>query len=113
MTLSPDTIGMIIALFAFTATVLSGVGAMLAHQTRGLDARFVQMDARIDARFEQVDARFEQVYRRFDQVDARLDRVDARIDRVEERLLGVEHELVDVKITIARLEGPPRRLHQL
>ena len=68
MTSSPDTIGMIIALFAFTATVLSGVGAMLAHQTRGLDARFVQMDARIDARFEQVDARFEGPPRRLQQL---------------------------------------------
>ncbi|MBQ3357341.1 MAG: hypothetical protein IJG47_00405 [Microbacterium sp.] len=72
MTSSPDTIGMIIALFAFTATVLSGVGAMLAHQTRGLDARFVQMDARIDARFEQVDARFEQVDARFEGPPRRL-----------------------------------------
>ncbi len=110
MTLSPDTIGMIIVLFAFTATVLSGVGAMLAHQTKRMDSRFERMEVSVDARFDQMNA---QTNARFDQVDARLDRVDTRIDRVEERLLAVEHELVDVKITIARLEGPPRRLQQL
>ncbi|GAB3595404.1 hypothetical protein GCM10027408_01280 [Microbacterium tumbae] len=71
---SPDVIGMIIALFAFTLTVLGGVAGMLARQSKAIDARFDRMDARLE---------------------------------------GVEGELVEVKVAIARLEGPQRRLQQL
>ncbi|MGM7667932.1 hypothetical protein [Microbacterium sp. A93] len=81
MFVSPDVIGMIIALFAFTVTVLGGVAVMLARLTRILDVRF-------------------------DRIDTRFDRIDARLDRHES-------ELVDVKIAVARLEGPQRRLQQL
>ena len=39
---------------------------------------------------------------------------DARIDRLDEKLSsrmdGMQRELVEVKIAVARLEGPPRRL---
>lgn len=83
--MSPDVIGIIIALFAFTITVLGGVAGMLARQTKNLEGRF-------DARFDRIDARF-------DQIDTRLDRH--------------EGELVDLKIAVARLEGPQRRLQQL
>jgi hypothetical protein len=69
---------MIITLFTFTVTVLGGVGAMIAHQTRMLDARF-----------------------------------GPRFDAIENRLSHVESELVDVKITIARFEGPQRRFQHL
>lgn len=37
-------------------------------------------------------------------------RTDAQFERLENRISGVEHELVEVKLSIARLEGPPRRL---
>ncbi|MFS0853062.1 hypothetical protein [Microbacterium sp. 179-I 3D4 NHS] len=74
MTLSPDTLGMIITLFTFMASGIGGVAALLAHHMKRIDARF--------------------------------DTVDARLTRVES-------ELVDVKITIARLEGPQRRFQQL
>ncbi|GAA2009731.1 hypothetical protein [Microbacterium ulmi] len=37
-------------------------------------------------------------------------RTDARFERLGERIRAVETELVEVKIGIARLEGPPRRL---
>ncbi|MGO1849366.1 hypothetical protein [Microbacterium sp.] len=67
MFVSPDVIGMVIALFAFAATVVGGVGAMLARLSR---------------------------------------KIDTRLERVES-------ELVDVKVAIARIEGPPRRLQQL
>ncbi len=51
-------------------------------------------------------------------MDARIDRVESglgqRLDRVEhelgQRLDRVEHELVEVKIAVARIEGPPRHL---
>ncbi len=47
-------------------------------------------------------------------MDARIDRVENalgdRIDRVENELEGVRRELVEVKIAVARIEGPPRHL---
>lgn len=38
---------------------------------------------------------------------------DVRFDRIEDRLDRVEHEVGDVKIAIARLEGPTPRLMQV
>jgi len=95
MFVSPDVIGMIISLFAFAVAMLGGVAWLLGNQTK-----------RVDAGFDQVDARF-------DQVDARFDRVDTRIDGLDARLNRVENELVEVKIAIARIEGPERRLQRL
>ena len=43
-------------------------------------------------------------------LDARFDKVDARFERMEDRLSGVAHELTEVKVAVARLEGPPPRL---
>ncbi|GAA1148187.1 MULTISPECIES: hypothetical protein [Microbacterium] len=100
MFVSPDVIGMVIALFAFA--VLGGVGGMIAHQSRGLDARFDQ----VGARFDQVDARI-------DRLDTRIDRVEGRMDRVESQLDHLAGEIVEVKIAVARLEGPQRRLQRL
>lgn len=100
--MSPDVIGMVIALFAFAVAVLGGVGGMIAHQSRGLDARFDQ----VDARFDQVDARI-------DRLDTRIDRVEGRMDRVESQLDHLAGEIVEVKIAVARLEGPQRRLQRL
>ncbi|PRB10347.1 hypothetical protein CQ047_07690 [Microbacterium sp. MYb72] len=99
---SPDVIGMVIALFAFAVAVLGGVGGMIAHQSRGLDARFDQ----VGARFDQVDARI-------DRLDTRIDRVEGRMDRVESQLDHLAGEIVEVKIAVARLEGPQRRLQRL
>lgn len=42
-----------------------------------------------------------------------INRMDTRFDRIEDRLDRVEHEVGDVKIAIARLEGPTPRLMQL
>lgn len=100
--MSPDVIGMVIALFAFAVAVLGGVGGMIAHQSRGLDARFDQ----VGARFDQVDARI-------DRLDTRIDRVEGRMDRVESQLDHLAGEIVEVKIAVARLEGPQRRLQRL
>ena len=76
--MSPDVIGMIIALFAFTVTVLGGVAGMLARQTRVMDARMASFEARTDARLTKLDA----------------------------DVAGIKEELVAIKVAIARLEGP-------
>ena len=47
-------------------------------------------------------------------VDTRIDALDdilsSRMDRLEVRADGMQHELTEVKIAVARIEGPPRRL---
>jgi hypothetical protein len=85
---SADVIGMIIALFAFTVSVLGGVGGMLAHQSKRLDARF-------------------------DKVDATFEKVEAEIADVRREIGGVKSELVEVKVAIARLEGPRPHLQRI
>jgi hypothetical protein len=44
-------------------------------------------------------------------LEARMDRIESRMDRLEGQTAALTHELTDVKITIARLEGPPPRLY--
>ena len=95
MFVSADVIGMIIALFAFAVSVLGGVGGMLAHQTKRMDARFDKVDER------------------FDKVDARFEKVEAEIADVRREVAGVKDELVEVKVAIARLEGPRPHLQRI
>jgi len=120
VTVTPDALGMLIALFAFVVTVLGGVGGMLSHLMKRIDARFEHVDARfdlVDAKFDRMDTRLDRMDARFDRMDERFDRMDSRFDRADERVGGgltaVEHELGEVKIAVARLEGPRRHLQQL
>ena len=92
MVVTPDVIGVILAAFGAAATVLAGVA--------GLGARLM---SRIDARFGRVDAQF-------DRVDAQFARVDAQFDKVAGEMAALRSELVEVKIAVARLEGPAPRL---
>ena len=84
--------------------VLASFASAFAWLIRRMDARFDQFDVKLEARIDSVEARLTE---RIDAVETRL---TERIDSVETRLTGVEHGLVDVKIAIARLEGPPPRL---
>ena len=63
------------------AIVISAAGLLL-----GFIAAFAWMIRRTDAQFERLS------------------------DRLTERISGVERELVEVKIAVARIEGPPRHL---
>jgi hypothetical protein len=89
---SLDTVQAFVALAAFFLTfavaILGGMKWMLARMEQRTDERFVQ----VDRRFEDVDRRFEQVDRRFEEVDSRIAEVAAT--------------LMDVKIAVARIEGP-------
>lgn len=51
------------------------------------------------------------VVRRMDErLDKSYDRVDERFDKVDQRPDGLQSELTEVKIAVARLEGPRPRL---
>lgn len=69
-------------------TILSATGILIA-----LGSGFGWMIHRSDAQSQQMEQR-----------------LGTRIDSVEQKLDRVEHEIVEVKIAVARIEGPPRRL---
>ncbi|MCM3778560.1 response regulator [Microbacterium hydrocarbonoxydans] len=90
----------VIAIIACGVSVIVAFVSACGWFLTRMDARFAAADARMDARFAAADAR----------MDARFAAADTRIDRLETRMGGVEHELSEVKVAIARLEGPLPRL---
>lgn len=72
----------------------------VASTLLGLAAGFGWMITRTDARFE----KFEQ------RIDARFEKSEQRFDRLETDIAQVKAEIGEVKIAIARLEGPAPRL---
>lgn len=71
----------VFTMLASAATILVALAGGFGWMLTRMDARFVAQDARLDARFNGLDA----------------------------CVGGVAHELSEVKIAIARLEGPQRR----
>ncbi|MGO1183183.1 MAG: hypothetical protein ACTHZ5_09745 [Micrococcaceae bacterium] len=68
--------------------VISAVALMIALGT-SVVAGFAWLIKRMDQNFEQLDVRF---------------------DKVDQRIEGLHSELTEVKIAVARLEGPQRRI---
>ncbi|WP_159498980.1 hypothetical protein [Microbacterium sp. 18062] len=87
--MSVDTIAIVIS----TATMLLGFFGAFGWMIRRSDAQHDRLGGRIDT----VEAK---LVARIGEVETKL---GARID-------GVERELVEVKIAVARIEGPPRHL---
>lgn len=83
-----------------------GVGMLgaLAWLVRRIDAFENRLGARIDGVDEKLSAK----------IDAGDEKLGARIDALDEKLSaridGLAGELTEVKIAVARLEGPPRHL---
>ncbi|MBT2473865.1 hypothetical protein J7E68_04545 [Microbacterium sp. ISL-103] len=100
MLVDPDVIGIIIALFAFTATVLGGVSRMIARQSRGLEVRF----DRIDERFTKVET---------DIADLRTELRTEMADLKTELKTDLKADIADVRISVARLEGPLPKLQRI
>lgn len=94
----------IITMLATAATLLVAIIGGFGWTINRMDARFAAQDARLDARFAAQDARFDA---RFDAQDAKF---DARFASVDARFDRIEQEIFEVKIAIARLEGPTPRL---
>ncbi|MDY0983847.1 response regulator [Microbacterium sp. CFBP9023] len=93
MTVSIELVTMIVTV----ATTLLGLAAGFGWMITRTDTRFEMFEQRMDARFE----KFEQ------RMDARFEKVEQRMDA---RFEKVDVELGEVKIAIARLEGPAPRL---
>lgn len=100
--MSSETISILVAIGGLGVGML---GAMLtiAHQFQAqLDRRF----DKVDQQFDKVDQRFDKVDQRFEEVDRKFDKVDQRFEKLEVNLKGLADEVSEVKISIARLEGP-------
>jgi len=86
-------------LATISTTILGGTKWMIVRMEQRTDRRFVEsaeslvrLEKRLDERFGRVDQRFEQVDKRFEQVD--------------EQLRSVVSSVTELKIAVARLEGP-------
>lgn len=101
--MSVEMIAMIIAAASLLVTLGGGLFAGFAWMLRRIDEKF----AKVDERFVQAEA---SVKAQFDKVDERFDRVDQKFDRIDECINGVQAELTEVKVAVARLEGPRPRL---
>lgn len=118
--MAAEVVNLVVGVLSAVALVLGGTHRML-----------VRFEARTSARFDQVDARMDRMDTRSDRMDVRLDRMDARLDdfagqqramardiaelqlsaaRTEAAVESLTGDVADLKIAVARLEGPPRRL---
>ncbi|MDF2562816.1 MAG: hypothetical protein K0R99_4262 [Microbacterium sp.] len=87
--------------------VLSAIGIVLTLGT-SLFAAGAWMIRRIDDRIDAVD---EKLSTRIDAVDEKLStRIDAVDEKLSTRIDAVAADVTDLKISVARLEGPPRYL---
>jgi len=106
--MSAEVIAIVISAAALLATFVTMFIGGFAWVIRRMDERFAGSEERLGARIDSVE---ERLGARIDSVEGKL---GARIDGVEtklsDRLTAVERELVEVKIGLARLEGPPRQL---
>ena len=59
-----------------------------------LEERFVQLETRMDERFEQVDQWFEQVDQQFESMEVRFNTMDDKLDRMNDRILSMTRWLI-------------------
>ncbi|MDH5134171.1 MULTISPECIES: hypothetical protein [unclassified Microbacterium] len=117
--MSADTLTIIVSAIGIVLTLGASLFAAGAWMIRRIAERLGTVDHRLSARIDTVE---EKLGARIDTVEeklgARIDTVEeklgARIDTVEEklgaRIDAVAADVTDLKIAVARLEGPPRRL---
>ncbi|WP_315636497.1 MULTISPECIES: hypothetical protein [Microbacterium] len=95
--MSADTVTIIVSAIGIVLTLGASLFAAGAWMIRRIDERLGTVDHRLSARIDTVE-----------------EKLTARIDTVEEklgaRIDAVAADVTDLKIAVARLEGPPRRL---
>ena len=113
--MSAETLAIVISAIGVVLTLGVGLFAGFAWIVRRMDAMESRLCERMDAgdrllsdRIDALDARLTA------RIDAVEEKLTARIDAVEEKLTAridaLAGEVTEVKIAIARLEGPPRHL---
>ena len=87
--------------------ILSAIGVVLTL-TPSLFAAGAWMVRRIDDRIDAVDEKLStRIHAVFEKLSTRIDAVD---DKLTARIDAVAADVTDLKISVARLEGPPRQL---
>lgn len=123
---------MLVTVVGLAATVITLYVLLRKSMREGfdrIDARFDKIEARTDSRFEKVetsaDTRFDKIETsadtrfekfeasadtRFEKFEARFEKfeasADARFDKMFRELSAIRADIVDLKVDVARLEGP-------
>lgn len=113
--MSAEIIAVVLSAVGIVVTLGSSMFVGFAWCVRRTDAVERRLNDRIDEVERKLNARIDEVERK---LSARIDEVErtlnARIDEVErsltDRIDAVGHETTEVKIAVARLEGPVPRL---
>lgn len=113
--MSVETITMLVGIVSILLALASGFGWMVHRMDSTSSSLESRLGARIDGGDRMLGARIDSVEKnlgaRIDDVESKL---GARIDSFEHnlgaRIDKVSDELVEVKIAVARFEGPPRHL---
>lgn len=87
---------------ALLLSFAGGFAWMITRFDQRLDHGLGHLETKLTSRIDGVEARLSH---RIDDVEARL---TSRIDGVEARLERVESDVTEIKVTIARWEGPSR-----
>ena len=95
--MTPETLTIILSAIGVVLTLTTSLFAAGAWMVRRIDDRIDAVDDKLSTR---IDAVSEKLSTRIDAVDEKL---SARID-------AVATDVTDLKISVARLEGPPRHL---
>lgn len=102
--MSIETIAIVIS----SATLLLGFFGAFGWMVRRTDAQRDRFEDKLDTRIDGVEHK---LGTRIDAVEEKLTtRINAFEDKLSTRISGVERELVEVKVAVARIEGPPRHL---
>ncbi|AVL98413.1 hypothetical protein AB0O70_14190 [Microbacterium paraoxydans] len=117
--MSADTLTIIVSAIGVVLTLGASLFAAGAWMIRRIDERLGTVDHRLSTGIGSVE---EKLTARIDSVEERLgarigsaeEKLGARIDTAEEklgaRIDAVAADVTELKIAVARLEGPPRRL---
>jgi hypothetical protein len=99
MWVSSETIVTLVTVAGFGVTLLAAILGGFAWMVRRMDAQGRELGARIDAQGARIDA----------QGVSLGERIDAQGERIDLRLTAVEREIVELKVAVARIEGPRPR----
>lgn len=106
--MSTEVIAIIVSAIGIVLTLGSSFVAAGAWIVRRLDHRIDRLDEKLSTRIDTVD---EKLGARLDAVDVKLGaRIDAVDEKLSARIDGVARDVADLKVSVARLEGPPRHL---
>ncbi|MFT4136738.1 hypothetical protein [Microbacterium sp.] len=98
--MSAEIIAIIVSALGVTVTIVIGLFGAMAWLIRRVDERIDGVERKLGERIDRMGERIDGVERSLGE----------RIDGVERNLAAVARELTEVKVAVARWEGPKPRL---